>query len=164
MATVSTLVSAVRGGTPRGRMPYMVDVSIDLAAAATAKGSAIAAADVIQCITVPANTAIMAAGIEVTTAPAGGTSFTVDLGVTGGDVDTFVDGYAVTGASAGAYAAAPATGAGVAYVGSAADTLDLLAIGTTPDTSGVLRVWAWLFDIDNIGDVSASEADRDTLA
>jgi len=164
MAAITGQVSTARGGTVRGRMPYLVDVSIDLAQAATDKGSAVVATDTIQAITVPANTAILAAGIETTTAPAGGSSFSVDLGVTGGDVDTFVDGYAVTGSAAGAYASIPATGSGMAYVGSAADTLDLLCIGTTVDTSGVLRVWAILMDIDSIGDVAADEVARDALA
>lgn len=159
MATVTTLAGGKTAGRTAGSVPYLVDVSIDLAAAATAKGSALAAADVIEAISVPANTMIMAAGIEVITAPAGGTAFSVDLGVTGGDVDAFVDGFAVTGSAAGDYATLATAGP---VMVATADTLDLLAIGTTPDTSGVLRVWAVLMDVD--ARIGASEVDRDTLA
>jgi hypothetical protein len=160
MATVTTLAGGKTSGRTAGSVPYFVDVEIDLAAAATAKGSALAAADVIEAISVPANTAIIGAGIEVITAPAGGTSFSVDLGVTGGDVDAFVDGFAVTGSAAGDYATCAT--AGPVVVGGTADTLDLLAIGTTPDTSGVLRVWAILMDVD--GRIGADEVTRDVLA
>ena len=159
MATVTTLSGGAGVGNTNARVPYVVDVRVDLAAAATAKGSALAAADVIEAIDVPANTAIVAAGIEVVTAPAGGTSFSVDLGVTGGDVDAFVDGFAVTGSAAGDYATCAT--AGPVVVGTA-DTLDLLAIGTTPDTSGVLRVWAMLVDVDERA--VADEVTRDQLA
>ena len=159
MATVTTLAGGATSGRTAGSVPYFVDVEIDLAAAATAKGSALATNDVIEAISIPANTVIMAAGVEVVTAPAGGTSFSVDLGVTGGDVDAFVDGFAVTGTSAGAYATL-ATAGPVAVA--TADTLDLLCLGTTPDTSGVLRVYAVLMDVD--GRIGANEVTRDVLA
>ena len=160
MATVTTLVGGKTAGRTAGSVPYLVDTTIDLAAAATAKGSALAANDVIEAISVPTNTAIMAAGIEVITAATGGTAFSVDLGVTGGDVDAFVDGFTVTSAAAGAYATAAT--AGPVVVGGTADTLDLLCLGTTPDTAGVLRVWAVLMDVD--GRIGANEVDRDVLA
>lgn len=159
MATVTTLAGGATSGRTAGSVPYFVDVEIDLAAAATAKGSALAANDVIEAISIPANTVIMAAGVEVVTAPAGGTSFSVDLGVTGGDVDAFVDGFAVTSAAAGAYATLAT--AGPVVVGTA-DTLDLLCLGTTPDTSGVLRVYAVLMGVD--GRIGANEVVRDVLA
>lgn len=160
MATISTLDPAARGRTNRSRMPYFVQASIDLAAAATAKGGALVANDVIECINVPANTIVLHAGIEVTAAPAGGTACSVDLGVTGDDVDAFVDGFAVTGAAAGAYAASP-TAYHTQLVGATADTLDLLVLGTTPDTSGTLRVFAVLMDIDDNGSFAADEVSRD---
>jgi len=160
MATVSSLAGGATAGRTAGSVPYLVSVDIDLAAAATAKGSALATNDVIEAISVPTNTAIMAAGVEVTTAPSGGTAFSVDLGVTGGDVDAFVDGFTVTASSAGDYATLAT--AGPVIVGGTADTLDLLCLGTTPDTSGVLRVWAVLMDVD--GRYGAAEVDRDVLA
>jgi hypothetical protein len=54
-------VAALRGGHPVRTQSFLVD----LAAAATAKGSALAAADVIQCIQIPAYTAIMAGGVRI---------------------------------------------------------------------------------------------------
>lgn len=163
MATVTSLARAVGGFGNPGKKPYFVEVEIDLAAAATAKGSALAANDVIECISVPANSAVLWAGTEITTAPAGGTSCTFDLGVTGGDVDAFVDGGAVTSATAGTYAAMASTAAPIAF--GSADTVDMLLLGTTPDTSGKIRVFAYLMDIDSVGgDKAADEVDRDTLA
>ena len=52
MATVTTLAKAAGGRGNPSKKPYMVEVEIDLAAAATAKGSALAAADVIEAISV----------------------------------------------------------------------------------------------------------------
>lgn len=163
MATVTTLARPEGGKGNPSRKPYMVEVEIDLAAAATAKGSALAASDIVQAITVGAGTAVMFAGIEVITAPAGGTAGSVDLGITGGDVDAFVDGFTTTGASAGDYAAMANTAVPIAVA--AEDTIDVLFLGTTPDTSGKLRVYAYLMDIDGLGgDKTADEVVRDQLA
>ena len=79
MATVTTLAKAVGGTGNPGRKPYFVEVEIDLAAAATAKGGPLAANDVIECISVSAGTAILFAGTEVITAPAGGTQNTHEI-------------------------------------------------------------------------------------
>lgn len=163
MATVTTLAKAVGGKGNPGRKPYFVEVEIDLAEAATAKGSALAANDIIQAITVDTNTAVMFAGMEITSAPAGGTLCTADLGITGGDVDAFVDGFTVTGASAGSYSVLANTAAPIIVTTS--DTIDVLLLGTTPDTSGKIRVFAYLMDVDSIGnDKGANEVVRDQLA
>jgi len=134
---------------------------VDFAAAATAKGSALAAADVIEAISVPANSMILNAGLEVITV-AGGESndTTVDLG-TATDADNFVDGFDLDAAAAGAYAQNAA--AFQPIVVGTADTIDLtIATATTAPTSGVVRVWAVLIDID--ARKTAAEVDRDTLA
>lgn len=163
MATVSSLAKAVGGKGNPGRKPYFVEVEIDLAAAATAKGSALAANDIIQAITVGTNTAVMFAGMEITAAPAGGTSCTADLGITGGDVDAFVDGFTITGGSAGDYATLANTAAPIIVATS--DTIDVLLLGTTPDTSGKIRVFAYLMDVDSVGTSrAADEVVRDVLA
>ena len=162
MATVSTLTKVEGGRGNPNRKPYMVEVEIDLAAAATAKGGALAAADVINCINVGANQAILFAGTEIVTAPAGGTAATFDLGITGGDVDAFVDGGAITSATAGTYATMTSTA--LPIVSSATSSIDMLLIGTTPDTSGVIRVFAYLMDVDAFGsDKSAAEVARDQV-
>ena len=164
MATVTTLTSTARGNSPRGRTPYLVQNSVNFASAATAKGTALAAADIIQAITVPANTMVLDAGFEVTTVHAGTSSdCALDLGITGVDVDAYVDGFDFDAASAGAYTVS--AGSGPLTVGATADTLDILIqaqTGTT--TAGVIRVFALLLDVDDIGSVGADEVDRDTLA
>jgi hypothetical protein len=162
MATVTTLAGGSVDGFTAGRMPYFKEVLIDFAAAATAKGSALVATDVIEAISVPANTMILNAGFEIITV-AGGESNdnTLDLG-TGADADVFVDGFDLDAAAAGAYAQNAAAFQPL-VVGGTADTIDLtIATATTAPTSGVVRVWAVLIDID--ARKTAAEVDRDTLA
>ena len=162
MATVTTLAGGKVDGFTAGRMPYFKEVLIDFAAAATAKGSALAAADVIEAISVPANTLILNAGLEVVTV-AGGESndTTVDLGVTTTEPDIFIDGFDLDAAAAGAYAQNAA--AFQPLVIGTADTIDLLiATATTAPTSGVVRVFAILMDVD--ARKTAAEVDRDVLA
>ena len=164
MATITTLAT---GGASAGRtaapVPYLVEKYIDFAAAATAKGSALAAADVIECITVPTNTLILNAGMEVTTVMGGESSDNAfDLGITGVDADVFVDGFDADAAAAGAYAQNAAAFQPV-VIGATADTIDLLIqAATTAPTSGVVRVWAVLINVD--GRIVADEVDRDQLA
>jgi hypothetical protein len=162
MATITTLAGSAGAGRTAGSVPYLVDMQMDFAAAATAKGSALAAADIIECINVPANTLILNAGFEVITVAGGESSDNAwDLGVTGIDADNFVDGFDGDAAAAGAYAQNAA--AFQPIVIATADTIDLLIqAATTAPTSGVLRVWAVLMDID--GRPTADSVDRDTLA
>lgn len=161
MATVTTLAGGATSGRTAGSVPYLVDMTIDFAAAAAAKESALAAADIIECINVPANTVVLTAGLEVVTALAGESADTrLLLGVTGGDVDAFVASWDATAATAGTYAPAAAT---VPVVFGAADTIDLeIDAASTAPTGGVLRVWAVMMDID--GRIAAESVDRDTLA
>ena len=163
MATVTSLSAAAHGSSARGRSPYMVEQEIDLAAAATAKGSALAAADIIEAITVGANTMVMAAGMECTATPSGGTGTVLDLGITGGDVDAFVDGFAFDSASAGDYATLANTACPILVTTS--DTIDvLIQAATTVSTAGKVRVYAVLMDVDGLGEMSADEVARDALA
>jgi len=107
--------------------------------------------------TFPAQTVILAAGVEVTEALTGATALTFDIG-TGADDDEFVAAYAMAGKSVGDVAPSIP---GVAYVG-AEDTLDLtIDTLTGTATAGKLRVWALVMDVDGRG---ADEVDRDTLA
>ena len=164
MATVA-LANAARGNSARGRQPYLIQNEINFATAASSKGTALAASDVITALTIPANTMIMTAGFEVTEAHAGTSTDTAfDFGVTGGDVDNFVDGFDFDGASANAYAPTPAAYAAVT-VGGTADTIDLLLQAMTGTTlTGKIRCFATLMDISDAGDMAANEVDRDTLA
>jgi len=163
MATVTTLSRAAGGASNPGRKVYMVEKEIDFAAAATAKGSALAAADVIEAISVGAGTVVLNAGIEVMATPAGGTGTVLDLGVTGVDADVFVDGFAFDSATAGDYAQNAAAFQPVVL--GAADTVDVLVqAATTVSTSGKIRVWALLMSVGEIGTTEANEVDRDQLA
>ena len=107
--------------------------------------------------TFPAQTVILAAGVEVTEALTGATALTFDIG-TGADDAEFVAAYAMAGKSVGAVAPSLP---GIAYVG-AEDTLDITVDTLTGTaTAGKLRVWALVMDVDGRG---ADEVDRDTLA
>jgi hypothetical protein len=126
-------------------VPYVVEATLDYASALTEKGSALAAADVIQLIDIPAETMVLNAGAEVTTA-ANSTTLTVDVGVTGVDTDQFVDGFDGK-SSAGTHAQNPAAFQPV-IVGASADTLDVtFATLTGTLSTGKLRVYAVLCDI-----------------
>ena len=106
--------------------------------------------------TLPAQTVILAAGVEVTEALAGATALTFDIG-TGADDDEFVAAYAMAGKSAGDVAPSIP---GIAYVGSE-DTLDLKVDTLTGTaTAGKLRVWAMVADVDGKG---AAEVARDQV-
>ena len=164
MATITTLSNAVGAGTQPSRsvrpQPYVVENTISLAAAVTAKGSALAAADVIEALQIPAQSIVLAAGFEITSAITG--SCTVSLGVTGVTAAAYVSAFGVTGSlSVGDYAT-PAT-AGYPIVTKAADTLDLLLVTeTTTLSAGSIRVFAVLVDAqDKTGPASV---DREQLA
>ena len=162
MALGDNTLRAVGGNSQRGRNPYMVQTTLNLATALSDKGSALAANDVIPVIAVSKGTMILNAGIEVDTASDGST-FTVDLG-TGADVDCFVDGFDGTSA-AGVVAQNPA--AYQPLMATADDNIDLKIITLSGGavTTGKFRIWAVMMDCTDAGnDGTAQEVDRDTLA
>jgi hypothetical protein len=153
MATISTLLLPAHGSSQRGRAPYMVQKTIDL----TAQAIDCSSGDVVQCLTVPANTRVLHAGVCVVASATQntGTDATVTLGAA--DADEFVTAFDIDGAADGAYApsATPA----------AADTLDLTFAGSGATfTAGKLRVYAWMVDVSDQGDSSPTEVARDALA
>jgi hypothetical protein len=162
MADVTTALKAATGNSQRGRNVYMVENTLDFANI-TADPSA---SDVVQAITIPAGTMIMAAGMEVVTSITGanGTDVVAALG-TDLDPNKFVDGFDLDGAAAGAYAPS-VTGTGGNEVHGTANTLDVTLTATNADgmTSGKLRVWCAMMDVTEMGDTSADEVDRDQLA
>jgi len=124
-------------------------ISVELEATALSAGANTVA-------TFPAQTVILAAGVEVTEALTGASALTFDIG-TGLDDDAFVAGYAMASKAVGAVAPSIA---GVAYVG-AEDTLDLTVDTLTGTaTAGKLRVWALVMDVDGKG---ADEVSRDQV-
>ena len=127
-------------------------------------GNSIAVGDVVQALTIPANTKIIAAGLQVVSSATmnTGTDATATLG-TGADADEYVAAFDIDGASDGAYAPS-ATVAGDVVLTSA-DTLDVTLAGSGASfTAGELRVYACLLDVSSVGEMSAAEVARDALA
>ena len=92
----------------------------------------------------PAQSVVLAAGVEVTEALAGATALTFDLG-TGLDDDNFVAAYAMASKTVGAVSPSVSS---IAYVGSA-DTLKVTVDTLTGTaTAGKIRVWALIADVD----------------
>jgi hypothetical protein len=140
-------------------MPYQVELIIDL----TAQAIDCSAPDTVQCITLPANTHILHAGVQVVTSATmnTGTNATITLGAA--DVDEYVTAFDIDGASDLAYA--PSVTPSAETVLATADTLDLVFAGDGATFSaGKLRVFALLMDVSEQGSTSANEVDRDTLA
>ena len=150
MGTLNVTGAGGTAGHPsNGRVPYLVENTIDLAQVRSDTGPD--QNDVLQCIDIPAETLVMAGGVEVLTALA--SSSTLDVGITGVDPDIFVDAHDATSTG---YAQFDNVDAGAMSVVSTADTLDVLLEGASSAT-GKIRVWAVLCDISGI-----DENDRNT--
>ncbi len=159
MATITATLANTHGSSSRGRQPYYVQQIVDLTANSINPNG-----DVVQVLTVPANTKIMAAGFQVTKSATQntGTDATAILG-TAVDDNEYVAAFDIDGASDGAYAPC-ATPAGEVVITSA-DTLDLtLAGGGASFTAGEIRVYAVLQDVSDLGEMEADEVGRDQLA
>ena len=159
MATITSLLKPAHGSGGIGRQPYYIDMTIDL----TAQAISSTAGDVVQCLTIPANTRVLHAGVQVVTSATmnTGTNATVTLGAA--DADEFVAAFDIDGASDGAYAPSATPAADVTLA--TADTLDLTFAGDGATyTAGKLRVYAVMMDVSDQGDVSANEVDRDMLS
>ena len=139
MATYDlTAAGGTTGHPANGRTPYLVENTIDVSAINGDSGAA--QNDVLRVLDIPAETLIMEAGIEVITALS--SSATMDLGITGGDVDRYVDG----DTNATGYATLTAT---ARVVVASADTLDILTAGAD-SSAGKVRVWAVLCDVSGV--------------
>ena len=146
MATYNvTGVGGTTGHPSNGRTPYLVENTIDVSAVNGDSGAA--QNDVLQAMDIPAETVIMEAGIEVITACS--SSVTLDLGITGGDVDIYTDG----DTNATGYSTLTAT---ARHVAAAADTLDVLVLSAA-SSAGKIRVWAIMCDVSGI-----DESDQNT--
>ena len=146
MATYNVTGAGGTTGHPsNGRTPYLVENTIDVSAVNGDSGAA--QNDVLQAMDIPAETVIMEAGIEVITACS--SSVTLDLGITGGDVDIYTDG----DTNATGYSALTAT---ARHVAAAADTLDVLVLSAA-SSAGKIRVWAIMCDVSGI-----NESDQNT--
>ena len=154
---MGTLNLTGAGGTTghpsNGRVPYLVENTIDLSQVRADTGPD--NGDVLQVIDIPAETLVMEAGIEVITALS--SSATMDLGITGGDVDIYVDG----DTNATGYGTLTAT---ARHVAASADTLDIL-IGGADSSAGKIRVWAVMCDVSGIEeDDKNTDSQHDTVS
>jgi len=159
MATITATLANTHGSSSRGRQPYYVQQIVDLTANSINPNG-----DVVQVLTVPANTKIIAAGFQVTTSATmnTGTDATAILG-TGADDNEYVAAFDIDGASDGAYAPSATVAADVVLT--SADTLDLTLAGSGASFSaGKIRVYAVLQDVSDIGEMEADEVGRDQLA
>jgi len=146
MATYNvTGVGGTTGHPSNGRTPYLVENTIDVSAVNSDSGAA--QNDVLQAMDIPAETVIIEAGIEVLTACS--SSVTLDLGITGGDVDIYTDG----DTNATGYSTLTAT---ARHVAASADTLDVLVLSAA-SSAGKIRVWAIMCDVSGI-----NESDQNT--
>ena len=146
MATYNrTGAGGTTGHPANGRTPYLVENTIDISAINSSSGTA--NGDIVNALDIPAETLIMEAGIEVITALS--SSVTLDLGITGGDVDRYVDG----DTNATGFSAPTATARTIV---ASADTLDVLVLSADA-AAGKIRVFAVLCDVSGV-----DETDRNT--
>ena len=146
MATYNVTAAGGTTGHPaNGRTPYLVENTTDVSAVNGDSGTA--DGDILQCLDIPAETLIMEAGVEVITALS--SSATIDLGITGGDPDRYVDG------DTNATGFSTLTNTARVIVASA-DTLDAKIAGAA-SSAGKIRVFAVLCDVSGI-----DETDRNT--
>ena len=146
MATYDlTAAGGTTGHPANGRTPYLVENTIDVSAINGDSGAA--QNDVLRALDIPAETLIMEAGVEVITALS--SSATIDLGITGGDPDRYVDG----DTNATGFSTLTAT---ARVIVASADTLDAKIAGAA-SSAGKIRVFAVLCDVSGI-----DETDRNT--
>lgn len=170
MATITSQSNAVGAGTHPSRgirqMPYVVENVINFASATTAKGSALAASDIIEALQIPAQSVVLSAGYEVLAAANASPAcdVTLSVGVTGVSAESFVNRAALTSSTAvGAYPTSAT--AGYPIVTGVADTLDVLIYSsTTAVSTGKIRVWAVLCDLQDRREIDGLSVDRDQLA
>lgn len=145
MATISNF--DIEGTTHQTRsgnvnVPYTMTRVVDWAKVLAAKGSALAADDVVEVLRIPAETVIMGAWLKVDTA-ADSTTLTLDLG-DGVDADEWVDG--LDGKAVGW---SPNLNSDTTYkIKATADTIDItFATLTGTLTSGKVIVEALVVDL-----------------
>lgn len=131
------------------RGSYTMERTVDISE--VNNGAGVAAADVLRVLQIPAESVVLDAGFEVITAVVG-TSPDIDFGITGGDVDEWVDG---NNGTVGYATRAVPSPQHVAFV--TADTLDLL-FNTNAATAGVIRCFALVYDTKGIRETDPNTA------
>lgn len=130
------------------RAEFLIEKVIDFADAASTKGSAIVATDIIKGIKIPAGTFIHSAGIQKTAALTGTVSVaTLDVGVTANG-DGYVDGYDVYAGAVNSFGTPAGTDNNLLVTSDT--TLDVtVATLTGTLTGGKVRIWAIVTDVRN---------------
>lgn len=134
---------AAAGYSPVSKIEVELDFAKIVAARSAAGATALAAADTLQVINLPANTVVLHAGLEVVKAETTNTTATFDLGFTGGSPEAA--NYFVNDGASNALAVLHTKLANAVVVGSSADTIDLL-LNTAVPANAVLRVFAFVLD------------------
>ena len=133
---------AAYGGNRISYLEVELDFAAIVAARSAASATALAAADTLQVIAVPANAVILHAGFQVTSAETTNTTATFDFGFTGASpaaANAFGNDIA---SNALGWSWAAGTGlANPIIVGTSDDTIDLL-LNTAAPTNAVLRCFA----------------------
>lgn len=116
-----------------------------VAARSAASATALAAADTLQVLQIPAGTVVLQGGVEVHEAEATNTTCTFDIGFTGGSpAAANVFGNDVASNATGI----TATGLAAPVLVTSADTLDVL-INTAAPTNCIIRVFALLYNVND---------------
>lgn len=137
-----TAAFGAHGDKRIGYSEVTLDFTKIVAARAAASATALAAADTLQVMQIPAGALMIAAGLNITEAEATNVTGTFDLGCTGGSpvaANAFANDIANTPVSVNS------TGLAAPVLFATADTLDLL-INTAAPTNCVVKVWAWFLD------------------
>lgn len=128
------------GGHPRGTF---IEVDLDFAAITAARTAAGATAltdgDVMEVIQLPAKTAVLAVGLDVTTAEGG--TCTVDVG-DGADADGYLDGVDANAVASYSHLDSATLGYAAGKYYSSADTIDLTMVNAMD--AAVVRLWAYV--------------------
>ena len=143
MATYSISPASGTAGHP-SKAPDLKCVSVVVDFSSTTN----VANDVFECITLPANTYVVTAGIDIITADTGGNSGTIALG-DGADVDRYISTAATTSAGLMTIRAQAGAGSmGTTSIGygtyAATDTIDMVV--STGAVNCVVRVFALTAD------------------
>lgn len=148
MATVDLIPQGTTGHPARQfrKEVYKLSASVNLATAASTKGSALASSDVLQVIQIPNAVHILGGSVRVTAIAAGGvTTAKMDVG-TGLNVNSLVHDAALLTAGF----SAPGTSGSLAYntIIASADTVDLILRSITGSiTSGTVEVNVYVCDV-----------------
>lgn len=160
MANIVTAKPATSAGHvskfgPNVRLPYLVEVEITAAQLIATKGSALAAADTIDVINVPANTVVLGAWLLKADTFAGTSAdLALSFGLSGGTANQFVASWVYPGAAVGSYGTAGAGAPAGLTVAAATPMRITVSAQTGTWTGGSIRAQVLLLDLSDKGEGS----------